>query len=336
MRDVGQAGRRAEAVTLKHAFELSSNVGLAYAARQTFARNERRFFDHFQRMRLHLPLGLEIPGERNPVVRTMEEKRQDGVWWIGSLEWTSMGYEVQMTPLQQLAFYNAVANNGRMVKPMFVEEIRRSGRVVERFEPTVLERRIASERTLGQVRASLEGVVLHGTGRAALSRSPVRIAGKTGTTQIIQNGVLTGHRASFIGYFPADNPQFSALVIVSNPSGPRFHGGEIAAPVFREIADRVYATHLNLGTELQVRRDYETLQLASNGERTERLHEIKETARTARTVPNVRGMTAQDAVFLLESLGYSVMLNGRGTVREQSITAGTRIVPGQQIWLRLS
>ncbi|MCL2413652.1 MAG: transpeptidase family protein [Bacteroidales bacterium] len=333
MRDVRPEGHGE--VTLKRAFELSSNVGIAWAARQTFSgRNERRFFDHFQRMRLHRPLGLEIPGERNPVVRTLDEKRRDNIFWAGSLEWVSMGYEVQMTPLQQLALYNAVANNGRMMRPMFVEEIRRSGRVVRRFEPTVLESRIASDRTLGKVRASLEGVVQNGTARS-LSRSPYRIAGKTGTVQIrdLQTGAVTGHRASFIGYFPADNPKFSCLVIISNPSGVRFHGGEIAAPVFQAIADRVYATHMNLATELLEREDFEPLQLASNAER---LYEIKELARLSRTLPSVRGMTAQDAVFLLESLGYRVTLNGRGIVREQSILAGTRIVSGQQITLRLS
>ncbi|MCL2413147.1 MAG: penicillin-binding transpeptidase domain-containing protein, partial [Bacteroidales bacterium] len=332
MRDVGEAGRRGDTVTLKRAFEISSNVGLAWAARQTFSRNERRFFDYFQRMRLHRPLDLEIPGERPPVVRTLDEKRRDNILWAGSMEWVSMGYEVQMTPLQQLAFYNAVANNGRMMKPMFVEEIRRSGRVVRQFEPTVLQSRIASDRTLGKVRASLEGVVQRGTARA-LASSPARIAGKTGTAQIIERGVVTGHRASFIGYFPADNPQFSALVIISNPSGPRFHGGEVTAPVFREIADRVYATHMNLGTEMPERDSIPPLLFASNAER---IYKIKESARSSRTLPSVRGMTAQDAVFLLESLGYRVMLNGRGIVREQSILAGTRIVPGQQITLRLS
>ena len=332
LRDVRPEGRGE--VTLKHAFEISSNVGIAWAARQTFSgRNERRFFDYFQGMRLHRPLGLEIPGERSPVVRTLEEKRQNNIFWAGSLEWVSMGYEVQMTPLQQLALYNAVANNGRKVKPMFVEEIRRSGRVVQRFEPTVLERRIASDRTLGMVRASLEGVVQYGTARS-LSRSPFRIAGKTGTAQIFDDQRrITGHRASFIGYFPAENPQFSALVIISNPRGARFHGGEIAAPVFQAIANRVYATHMDLGITMPEREDFEPLQLASN---TERIHEIKESARSSRTLPSVRGMTAQDAVFLLESLGYRVTLNGRGVVREQSITAGTRIVSGQQITLRLS
>jgi cell division protein FtsI (penicillin-binding protein 3) len=320
-------------ISLKHAFELSSNVGMAYAVRESFSKNEKKFTDYLYKMRLNQPLGLEIPGERPPIIKNPKDNRSE--WWGTSLAWMSMGYEVQITPLQQLAFYNAVANNGRMMKPMFVEEIRSGGRVVERFTPTVLESRIASDRTLRKVRESLEGVVQNGTARS-LSRSPYKVAGKTGTAQVNyqEKGVQRmRYRASFIGYFPADNPQYTCLVIVSNPSGIRFHGGEIAAPVFREIADKVYATLLNLEIDLPDLEDYQPLQLAEN---TERIDEIKHKARSSRTLPSVRGMTARDAVYLLESLGYKVMLNGRGIVREQSISAGTVIVQGQQIWLRLS
>jgi cell division protein FtsI (penicillin-binding protein 3) len=322
-------------ISLKHAFEMSSNVGLAYAVRQSFSKNEKKFTDYVHKMRLNRPLGLEIVGERNPVIKTIEEKRKDDTWWIGSLEWTSMGYEVQMTPLQQLAFYNAVANNGRMMKPMFVEEIRSGGQVIRRIEPTVLESRIASDRTLRKVRECLEGVVQNGTAKS-LSRSPYRIAGKTGTAQINyrERGVeRTRYRASFIGYFPADNPQYTCLVIVTDPSGFRRYGGEVAAPAFKEIADKVYATLLNMEMEMPDLEEFEPLQLASN---TDRIYELKNRSRSSKTLPSVRGMTARDAVYLLESLGYKVMLNGRGIVREQSITAGTTIVPGQQIWLRLS
>ncbi|MDR0436857.1 MAG: transpeptidase family protein [Bacteroidales bacterium] len=322
-------------ISLKHAFELSSNVGLAYAARQSFSKNEKKFTDYFHKMRLNRPLGLEIAGERNPVIKTMDEKKKDDTWWVGSLEWTSMGYEVQLTPLQQLSFYNAVANNGRLMKPMFVEEIRSGGQIVKRFEPTVLESRIASEKTIKKVKGCLEGVVQNGTAKS-LAKSPYKIAGKTGTAQINYNerGVeRTRHRASFIGYFPADNPKYTCLVIVSNPSGIRVHGGEIAAPVFKEIADKVYATHLNMEMELPDLEDFQPLKLVAN---TDKLDEMKSSARSSKQIPSVRGMTARDAVYVLESLGYKVMLNGRGIVREQSIDAGTAIILGQQIWLRLS
>jgi cell division protein FtsI (penicillin-binding protein 3) len=309
---------------------VSSNVGIIHAVLHSFSGREKRFTDHLYRMRLNQPLGLEIAGERPPVIRNPVDHRTQ---WSGiSMAWMSMGYEVQITPLQQLAFYNAIANNGRMMKPMFVEQIRRGGQVVKTFEPVVLESRIASERTIRKVVASLEGVVQNGTARS-LSRSPYRIAGKTGTAQInySERGVeRTRYRASFIGFFPADNPQYTCLVIVSNPSRHRIHGGEIAAPVFKEIADKVYATRLNLKMELPDIEDFQALPPASD------IETIRNSALSSKILPSVRGMNARDAVYLLESLGYRVMLNGRGVVREQSITAGTRIVAGQQIWLRLS
>jgi cell division protein FtsI (penicillin-binding protein 3) len=321
-------------ISLKHAFEMSSNVGIAYAVRESFSKNEKKFTDYLYKMRLNQPLGLvEIAGERPPVVKNPKDNKSE--WWGTSMAWMSMGYEVQITPLQQLAFYNAVANNGRMMKPMFVEEIRSGGQVVKRFDPIVLESHIASDRTLRKVRECLEGVVQNGTAKS-LSRSPYKIAGKTGTAQMnySDRGVeRTRYRASFIGYFPADNPKFTCLVIVSNLSGLRVHGGEIAAPVFKEIADKVYATLLNLELEMPDLEDFEPLQLASN---IEKLQDIKNSSQSSKTTPNVRGMNARDAVYLLESLGYKVMLNGRGVVREQSITAGSAIIPGQQIWLRLS
>jgi cell division protein FtsI (penicillin-binding protein 3) len=322
-------------ISLKHAFEMSSNVGIAYAVRESFfPKNEKKFTDHLYRMHLNKPLGLvEIAGERPPVVKNPKDNKTE--WWGTSLAWMSMGYEVLITPLQQLTFYNAVANNGKMMKPMFVKEIRSGGQVVKQFDSTVLVSRICSEKTIRKVKSCLEGVVQNGTAKS-LSKSPYKIAGKTGTAQINyrDRGVeRTRYRASFIGYFPADNPKYTCLVIVSNLSGLRVHGGEIAAPVFKEIADKVYATLLNLELEMPDLEDFQPLQLAST---VEKIQEIKNSSRLSKTTPNVRGMNARDAVYLLESLGYRVVLNGRGVVREQSITAGTAIIPGQQIWLRLS
>ena len=320
-------------ISLKHAFELSSNVGIAYAVRESFSKNEKKYTDYLYKMRLHQPLGLEISGERNPKIKNPKDHKDE--WWGTSLAWMSMGYEVQLTPLQQLAFYNAVANNGRMMKPMFVEEIRSGGQVVRRIEPTVLESRIASDKTIRKVRGCLEGVVQNGTAKS-LSRSPYKIAGKTGTAQINykEKGVeKTRYRASFIGYFPADNPQYTCLIIVTDPSGFRRYGGEVAAPAFKEIADKVYATLLNMEVELPDLENFESLQVGAN---MEKIDQIKHASRSSKTTPSVRGMTARDAVYLLESLGYKVMLNGRGIVREQSIDAGSSIIPGQQIWLRLS
>lgn len=314
-------------ISLKRAFELSSNVGIAYAVRESFAQNEKRYTDYLYKMRLNQPLGLEIAGERPPVIKNPKDHKKQ--WWGTSLAWMSMGYEVQLTPLQQLAFYNAVANNGVMVKPMFVKAIRNGGKLIKMFEPIVLVSQICSEQTIRKVKDCLEGVVQNGTAKS-LSKSPYKIAGKTGTAQT--NYSLKGvermtYRASFIGYFPADDPKYTCLVIVSNPSKNRKYGGEVAAPVFKEIADKVYATHLNLDVELP---DVENFQPLA------KTKDIDESKFSAKTIPNVKGMNVRDAVYLLESLGCKVMLNGRGIVREQSISAGSTIIQGQQIWLRLS
>ncbi|MDR2907630.1 MAG: transpeptidase family protein, partial [Bacteroidales bacterium] len=316
-------------ISLKRAFEVSSNVGIACATREAFAQNEKKFTDYLYNMRLNQPLGLEIAGERAPVIKNPKDNKKE--WWGTSLPWMSMGYEVQLTPLQQLTFYNAVANNGTMVKPMFVKEIRSGGQLVQSFEPIVLQSRICSESTIQKVKGCLEGVVQNGTAKS-LSKSPYKIAGKTGTAQTnySQRGIdRMTYRASFIGYFPADDPKYTCLVIISNPTKNRKYGGEVAAPVFKEIADKVYATRLNLQLELPDVDDFQPINLTTAGE-------LDPSSYSSKTIPNVKGLNARDAVYLLESLGCKVMLNGRGIVREQSITAGSTIIQGQQIWLRLS
>ncbi len=319
-------------ISLKHAFELSSNVGIAYAARESFSQNEKTFTDYLYKMRLNQPLGIEIAGERPPFIKnptTVVNKKK--VWWGTSLPWISHGYEVLITPLQQLTFYNAVANNGTMVKPMFVKEIRSGGQVVEHFEPIVLASNICSKKTIEKVKDCLEGVVLNGTAKS-LSKSPYKIAGKTGTAvaNYAQRGVeKRRYRASFIGYFPADDPKYTCLVIVTDPSGFYKYGGEVAAPVFKEIADKVYATHLNMDSQLP---DVENVQTPEKNTLKE---SVEDRILSSKTIPNVKGLSAKDAVYVLEKLGYKVMVRGRGTVREQSINAGEPVVPGQQIWLRL-
>ncbi len=316
-------------ISLKRAFEVSSNVGIAYAVREVFANNPKKYTDYLYKMRLNQPLGLEIAGERKPVIKNPKDNKKQ--WWGTSLAWMSMGYEVQLTPLQQLTFYNAVANNGKMVKPMFVREIQSGGQIIKSFDPVILEARICSEKTIQKVKSCLEGVVQNGTAKS-LSKSPYKIAGKTGTAQTnySQKGdEKMTYRASFIGYFPADDPKYTCLVIVSNPSKNRKYGGEVAAPVFKEIADKVYATRLNLELKLPDAENFQPLSITStNG--------VNPSSYSSKVIPNVKGMRARDAVYLLESLGYKVMLNGRGIVREQSIEAGSAIISGQQIWLRLS
>lgn len=350
-------------VSLKRAFALSSNVGMAYAAEASFNRNHQRYCDYFYAMRLDKPLGIDLKGEGLPLIKSPNKNSTVQNPWSGwSLYQTAMGYEVQLTPLQLLTFYNAVANNGRMMKPMFVREIQSGGRTLQTFQPTILQERICSNRTLTKVQECLEEVVQHGTAHS-LSKSAFKIAGKTGTAQINykeRGGERWKYLASFVGYFPADAPLYTCAVIVSNPTKNRQYGAEVAAPVFREIADKVYSTHLrvekvlpdvatnsplipvsNAGDvrllfsqirclqEADLANDYPYWSSKNNG------HIMGHTVR-ANLVPNVKGMNVKDAAYLLEKSGLTVRINGKGAVVEQSITAGSAYSANQTIWLRLS
>jgi cell division protein FtsI (penicillin-binding protein 3) len=167
----------------------------------------------------------------------------------------SIGYELTITPLQNLTIYNAVANNGKMVKPMFVTEVRDAGIQKRVFKPKVIDKRIASKETIQLAQSLLEGVVENGTGKRTFANSPYKVAGKTGTAQIAVGGKYnkTNYNASFIGYFPADNPKYSCIVVINNPSAGKYYGGSVAAPAFKEIADKIYATSLAL--ELETKED---------------------------------------------------------------------------------
>ncbi|MDE5704166.1 MAG: penicillin-binding protein 2, partial [Bacteroidales bacterium] len=229
-------------LSFQQAFAKSSNVGISYLAHETFHKNPQKFVDYLYGMRLNEITGIEIPGEGRPYIKNPKDKS----WSRISVPWMSIGYEVQLTPLQILALYNAVANGGKMMKPRLVDEIRQGGKTVARFEPVVLQEKIASRKTLDRVRGMLEEVVQTGTGRS-LSKSPYKIAGKTGTAQM--NYARRGdekmrYRASFAGYFPAEKPLYSCMIMISDPQKRHVYGSDLAAPVFKEIADKVYATLL--------------------------------------------------------------------------------------------
>ncbi len=351
-------------ITVREAFERSSNVAIAELVYKAYKDNPEQFVDRLYAMMLNKPLGIEIPGEGKPYIKHPSDKR---LWYGTTLPWMSIGYEIQLTPLQILTFYNAVANNGRMVKPMFVEEIRQGGVTIERFKPEIINKAIASKATIDSVRSLMEGVVQSGTARQ-LRNSPFRIAGKTGTAQIAAGSSgynKENYNATFVGYFPAGNPKYSCIVVVNNPSAGRIYGGAVSAPVFKEIADKVYATRLDIHDEMPLpdklyaeaplthgasyqtdleniytKLGYKTENHALdgnmskpklNGEVIELLPvEISET-----TIPDLRGMSARDAVYVLENMGLKTIVNGRGQVIWQSVRPGTNPKKGELIELRL-
>ncbi len=349
-------------MSVKQIFEKSSNVGVAKIITSCYAQDPKKYVDRINSMGITKPLDLELKGEGIPFFKYPGDKD----WWGTTLAWMSYGYESKMTPLQMLTFYNAVANDGKMVKPYLVREIRDKGDLVERMGSETINNSIASRSTIKKARALLEGVCDNGTGKAIQSKI-VRIAGKTGTAQISsgQGGYGKGlYLASFAGYFPADDPVYSMIVTVNKPQGGAYYGGAVAGPVFREVAEKVYAIHQKYDEELdeevaeqesfpdiksgvtrdviRVMRsldvDYEGrrpktfLTKAEAGE--EGIH-LRENPVAEAQVPDVRGMGARDAVFLLESSGLQVRMSGVGKVKRQSLLPGYKYKKGQTITLTM-
>jgi cell division protein FtsI (penicillin-binding protein 3) len=352
-------------LTVKQVFEKSSNVGTSKIISQYYKDNPKAFVNRLYSMRLNQKLNLQIMGEGDPLIRYPGDKLWSGL----SLPMMSHGYEVQLTPLQILTFYNAVANNGRMMKPRFVTEIRRNGNLLKSFDSEVLENSIASRSTIRKAKKMMEGVVEHGTA-VNLKDADYKIAGKTGTAQIAKDkfGYRTGSRisyqASFCGYFPADNPIYSCIVVVNAPSNSVYYGNLVAGPVFKEISDKVYSTRF-FREYVTEKKDDKPLPApdAGNGFRDDinsvfRVLGIrykrtvdddwvatKESGDTIRLagvmqqqglVPDVRGMTLRDAMYLLENSGLRVTFNGKGRVRKQSPEHGAKIYEGSVVSLDLN
>lgn len=365
VRYYGQAMRDAEAhghgkVSIAHAFEISSNVGISLLANSNYKDDPKRFVEHLRDFHLDQPVGIEINGEANPLIKSPG----DHGWSRISVPWMSVGYEIQLTPLQILTFYNAVANNGRMMKPYLAEAIMEYGREVKRFSPVVIDDHICSDATVQKLQGLLEGVVERGTARG-IRTDEYKIAGKTGTAQIAQGdqGYAKVYQASFVGYFPADNPQYSCIVTVNAPSNGVYYGGSVAAPVFREIADNIYAHKLQMqkpdtiqtndhlpsnhvaGFQADFHDIYSDLAIPgdqADGEPwiqvqkdNDSLH-LRPLPLNKNLVPNVSGMGLRDALFLLENRGIKVDIEGYGKVFRQSVRPGTAIRKGMTIKLELS
>ncbi|MCF0210859.1 MAG: PASTA domain-containing protein, partial [Bacteroidales bacterium] len=263
-----------------------------------------------------------------------------------------------MTPLQMLTFYNGIANNGKVMKPMFVSQVLKDGVVKEQFEPIVLKEQMCKQSTLLKIQDVLERVVLYGTGKK-LRSAPYGIAGKSGTAEIGYDNTsqVLRHRASFVGYFPADNPQYSCIVVISEPHKALTHGGDLAAPVFRELSDRVIgsglASYKSKVNEDKVVRpvmnyghagDYAALcrnlgfmdtysdiwikAIVTDSAVHYNPVKIKEGI-----MPEVKGLTLKDAVYMLEKMGLKVEIQGYGRVVSQSIEKNQPINKGDKVVL---
>jgi cell division protein FtsI (penicillin-binding protein 3) len=352
-------------LTLQQVFELSSNVGVAKVITEAYKNRPHHFVDRLYSMYLNEKLGIDIKGEGQPLIKYPGDKLWSGI----SLAMMSHGYEVRLTPLQTLTFYNAVANNGKMVKPKFVDEMQYHGKTIEAFDTEILNPSICSKSTLKKAKKLLEGVVENGTARN-LKNPYFKIAGKTGTNQIYnkkygyKSDSAVSYQASFVGYFPADNPEYSCIVVVNSPSKNVYYGHQVAGPVFLEIAKRIYAsdikkeyaeTNNNIiadlpysknGNKQELKKVFRDLNIAVRDEnvdnewitttKKEDHIELNNRKVIQNLVPNVISMGAKDAVYLLENAGLKVILRGRGSVKSQSIPPGTLIRKGQEIVLEMS
>jgi len=365
-------------LTLQRAFEVSSNCAVAKTITKYYSKNPQQYVNKLKSFHLNEKLGISIPGEANPLIK--ETKSND---WSGlTLPQMSYGYESLITPLQTLTLYNTIANDGKMVRPRFEKAIKRNGITIKTFKTEIIEEQIVKKSTIKKAKQMLEGVVQNGTGKN-LNITAFKVGGKTGTAQIAKIGFKKGtsktaygdagnrdYQASFVGYFPADKPLYTCIVIINSPSNGIYYGGLVAGPVFKEIAEKVYSNSLDFLEPINNKQNLLTNAPASiKSQNNEMLIASKALQLKTKTnatdddyvsrnvndsmhislqsnnlesqlkkgiVPNLNGLSAKDALFLLENSGFHVKLFGMGSVKKQSIEAGKKFNKGDKITLILS
>ncbi|WP_203293925.1 penicillin-binding protein [Luteirhabdus pelagi] len=316
-------------ISAARALEVSSNIGLASIIDAHYAENPTKFTDRLKEWKLDQKVGIQIKGEGTPVIPEPGHE----LWSKNALPSMAYGYNLRLTPLQVLTFYNAIANDGVMVKPKFIKEIREWNLPVEQFDTEIRHDKIASEETLTQIRDILKNIVKRGTGQSLYSEY-FSMAGKTGTarTEYWEADWADNRRyiSSFAGYFPAENPKYSCIVVIHKPSTKKgYYGADVTGPVFKRIAQKIF-TDSPLIEEVQLADNLDP-KLTSDFETY-----YKKVQAHYSKMPNVTGMAGMDAISLLENLGLRVVARGNGTVTEQSIESGEPLKEGQQIILKLS
>jgi len=311
-------------ISAARVFEVSSNVGIVKIVNENYKDNPEKFVEGLSRMHIDQKIGLRIKGEGAPKFPSPSEKGWNGL----SLPWMAYGYGVSITPLQTLTFYNAIANNGEMVRPRFVKEIRTQSNTVEVFDKKIIDPKICSQQTIDKVKKMMLNVVRRGTAANIYDKN-FSMAGKTGTCQTEYWTNSTEYISSFVGYFPADEPKYSCIVVIHKPNKKiGYYGNIVAAPVFKKIARKIYTN-----TPVQHEVDFSS-QLALVNKNYKNYY--KKAERSYKTVPNVKNMPGMDAISLLENLGFKVSFKGIGKVKEQSIKAGKSLQKGEIIILELS
>ncbi len=354
-----------ETVTVKNAFETSSNAAIAKLINEHYGANPKRFTDHLYDWHLNVKSGLQIPGEAKPTVKNPETFKS----WNKYLTLPQMayGYEMMLTPLKMLTLYNAIANDGKMVSPIFVKEIRRLGNPIKQFQAPVLNAKVCSDETVEKLQKMLEGVVTNGSGKEYVYNPLYKIAGKTGTAQVADDnlgykGANKQYQSSFVGYFPADKPKYSMIVVINDPKGA-YYGSVVSGPVFRKVADRIFASDITMygnvptniagntntpeakaGHSKATRQVYKAFGIKTlYAAKSDYFNTIdttngiiyQENTPVKGVMPNVNGMGLKDAMYLLGNAGLKARVKGSGKVIQQSIQAGVNINKGALVQIEL-
>ncbi len=311
-------------ISVAKAFEVSSNTALVQMIHDNYKNREEDYVDRLYSMNLNDKIGLPVVGEGAPMIPHPDDETWSGL----SLPWMGFGYGVQLTALQTLTFYNAVANNGVMVKPRLIREVRSKDRIVEKYDREIINPAICSQNTIDKVKVMMENVVKRGTADNLYSEN-FSMAGKTGTCQAEYWKSPGNYIASFAGYFPADEPRYSCIVVIHRPNVSKgYYGNIVAGPVFKKIAQKIYSNNPMIDKVDQLDQNLPEI------ERSQKSYYAKVQS-TSNKLPNLKGMEAMDAITIAENLGLKVRLIGTGKVSNQSLVPGTRIMATDQITLTL-
>jgi len=309
--------------------EVSSNIGLATIIDEAYSENPEKFIERINSFSINQPIGIPIKGEGKPVIPGPGHK----LWSKNALPSISYGYNLRLTPLQTLSFYNAIANDGVMVKPRFISEVMVWNQPVKIFKKEIINPQICSQKTLLQIQEILKNIVIRGTGKSLYSPY-FSMAGKTGTAQteywMPDWNENKRYVSSFAGYFPVENPKYSCIVIIHKPSIKKgYYGADVSGPVFKRIAQKIF-------TDSPLIIEVTDIDQENNSIKADYESYYSEIQKTDKKIPSVVGMAGMDAVSLLENLGMKVKTIGLGTVSKQSLESGSNIKKGQQIILNLS
>ena len=366
VRNVNDAERAPKPImTVKECFEHSSNVGMSKIAYNTFGSQPEKFSKYLHQFRMDTMTGIDLRGEEKPRIAKTKRNTEG----LSDMITMSFGYALQVTPMQTLTLYNAIANNGKMMKPYLVSGIKSDGINYKQIDPTVINEQIADPKIVRDAQECMKGVVTEGTAKGIFKDAPYTVAGKTGTAHVADgvHGYDDGiYQATFVGYFPADKPQYTCIVVIKTKAhAPLHYGGQLAAPVFKEISDRLYSMFVKTNMQYATATQNDSINYAYAGS----LKDVKEIMQTVgvkyqdssakktqyaiitkgdavpvvrtqninnKTMPQLSGMTLKDAVLVCENMGLKVNVQGKGRVAYQSLTAGQAIAQGQKVSIQLN